>query len=167
MESNQSEPATRASGTSGHGVDLREIDRAAAAPFLDYPELPAWWPIVAGVWFALVFASGFTTWIGAVGLRVGAIALLIAVLAFFLRWYVARRGVMPSTDPRVAPPEIGRAMRWYYAGVALCAVVIAASFLWAPSAAAVAVTFVLVTIGIALYDRAYRRAAARVRARLA
>lgn len=160
MESTRDEP------TDGDHVDLRDIDRAAAAPFLEYPSLPVWWPVVAGAWFTAVFSAGFTGWISNTGVRAAVTVSLVAALAFFLRWYMDRRGVMPSSDPRVAPTEIGRAMWWYYAGAIACALVIAACFLWAPPVVAAVATFILATVGIAVYDRAYHRAADQVRSRL-
>ena len=141
--------------------DLVDAERAAAAPYLDYPPTPAWFAPAVGLWAgALVAVLGLDSH----ALRLASIAVLIAVELLFLGWYRRKRGVMPRL--RHAPPEIAREMRWYGVGVLVLVVVVVGTFL-VSTLAAVVLTMLLVTAGLAAYERRYERAAAATRARLA
>jgi len=141
--------------------DLADAERAAAAPYVDYPKTPAWYPPAVGVWAAALVAvlgvDGHT-------LRSAGLAVLIVVEVLFLAWYRRKRGVMPNL--RGAPREIAREMRWYVVG-ALVVVAAVVAALTVTSLLAVAVALVLVTAGVAAYERRYEVAAARTRDRLA
>lgn len=149
------------------GDELHDVERAAAAPFVEYPDLPWWWAVVAGAWFTAILTPTVLDWPGNVFARLALLTVLIAILGATVRWYVAQRGVMPSNDPRVAPTEIGRVMWAYYVGVAVVLVVLLALWIWAPPAVTLAAVFVLSSGGLTFYERRYRTAAARTRARLA
>jgi hypothetical protein len=93
-----------------------------------------------------------------------AVLVLVAAEGAFIGWYRRYRQTMPSL--RGAPTEINTAFRRYFAGfvvvLAVCAGVYAA---FGPFACA-AVTFVLVTAALALYERQYAAAADATRHRL-
>ena len=84
----------------------------------------------------------------------------------FVAWQKRRHGALPLPGYGRAPAEIASVWRGYVAGlvVAVAAVAVAC---WLGGVPAGAVTaFVTVTAGLALYERRYAQAAARVRARL-
>lgn len=149
------------------GDELRDVERAAAAPFVDYPELPRWWVIVAGLWFTAVLAPSVTEWPDNTALRISILVVLVAALGAAVTWYTSQRGVVPSTDPRHAPPEVGRVMWAYYALAAAAFGVMLALWAWAPPLVTLAWVFGVSTGGLAIYDRRYERAANRAKARLA
>ena len=84
--------------------DLADAERAAAAPYVDYPKTPAWYPPAVGVWAAALVAvlgvDGHT-------LRSAGLAVLIVVEVLFLASYHRKRGVMPNLGG--APREIAAA----------------------------------------------------------
>lgn len=141
----------------------RVAERAAAAPYVDYPKTPRWYMPAMGVWaFAatVLFLRPDTP--SAVRI-VGEVALVAACLA--LVWWQRRiRGVWATGG---APREIRRAMAGFVVGaVVVIGIVIGARFLvdvWV----AAGLAFVLVTAGVTWYEMAYARAARRVRERLA
>ncbi|MFC7493508.1 MULTISPECIES: hypothetical protein [unclassified Nocardioides] len=141
---------------------LRKADRAEAAPWIDYPPTPRWYPFAVGTWAALLTLvlaelEDATRMAGAVG--------LIAIELAFLRWYVGYRGgVMPTGS---APREFRAAILCFVLTAA--AIVLGATALVANVATWAAVVFVLVavTLGIGWYERVYAGAAARARTRLA
>lgn len=141
---------------------LQAADRAAAAPWTDYPPTPWWYPPATGVWAGLlVLVIGQQD--SRPALSVVGLVALIAVEFGFVAWYRRYRGTMPSS----APPEEFRAAM---ARLLLGAVAIGGlGWLLAHGvgmlAAATAVG-VLVTVLITWYERAYAAAAAAARARL-
>ena len=142
---------------------LAEAERAASAPYVDYPPTPKWYPPAAGLW-----AAGFTLTVTAAWRRpvifVPAIVALLALEALFLVWYRRYRRTMP--DLRAAPVEFRSEFRRYAVGlVGVVAAVVVAAWLTGPWAAA-ATTFVLVTVGVLLYERRYAAAATATHARL-
>jgi hypothetical protein len=141
--------------------DLAEAERAAAAPYVDYPRTPTWYPPAVGVWAAALVAV-----LGVEGhtLRSAGLAALLVLEALFLAWYRRKRGVMPNL--RGAPREIAREMRWYVVGAVVVVAVVGGAFA-VSSLLAAAVALVLVTVGVAAYERRYEAAAARTRDRLA
>ena len=140
---------------------LRAADRAEAAPWLDYPPTPAWYPLAVGLW-----AAGITLVLGYLmdGWRIAGIVSLIAVEIVFLSWYARYRGTLPSgAAPRGLRPAIAR---FCAAFVGVVALVLAGALLVAPwTGAAVAVAGV--TGLVRWYERAYAVAAQRTRAHLA
>ncbi len=141
--------------------DLADAERAAAAPYVDYPPTPAWYPPAVGVWAgALVGVMG----LDADALRYVSLAVLIGLEVLFIAWYRRKRGVNPSL--RRAPREIAREMRLYagWAVLVLLAVLCAYAI---DLVLAVVLATVLVTVGLTVYERRYARAAAATRTRLA
>ncbi len=149
-----------------HDDPLKIADRAAAAPFTDCPELPGWYPLAGGAWFAAILGTGAYEWPDNKALRLLVIAVLVAVLGAAVRWYRNASGVEHSLDARKAPPEIGRTMVGYYVGATAALAVAFACWAFAPPVVTVAVTFVLATAGLAVYERRYRQAAEVVLTRL-
>ncbi|GGO72101.1 hypothetical protein [Nocardioides deserti] len=143
---------------------LRELERAEAAPYVDYPPTPWWYYPAAGAWFAgMTGLQGLTD----VNLAV-AIALLVVLLVAlgaFSGWYARYRGAMPSVLRR-APRGMGRMFAIYFVGVAL----VFGAVWWTGTEAgwgwASALMFVLATTGLWLHEQSYAAAAARVRERL-
>ena len=144
--------------------DLADVERAAAAPYVDYPPTPRWYPASVGLWStALVAADGWLRHDTA--LFLAAIVVLFATNIAFITWYRRLRGTMPSM--RHAPAEIAREMAWFIVGCVVVVALVALAFVTIGTLAACVVTFVLVTSGVAWYERRYARAAGAVRARLA
>jgi hypothetical protein len=140
---------------------LRQADRAAAAPYIDYPPTPAWYPPATGLWAALFCLVAGLPDEGP--LRELALLALVAVEVAFLVWYRRRRGTWPRGR---APEEIRTVMASFIVGaIVVVGVVGVTSWLTAPWVAAI-VAFVVVTPALAWYERVYAAAAARARARL-
>lgn len=140
---------------------LRQAERAAAAPYIDYPPTPRWYPPATGLWAA---AFCLATAIPAESaLRTVALALLVAVELIFMAWYRRKRGVWPRGR---APEEVQKVLLAFVVGAAVVIGIIA-MILWlaAPWVAAI-VAFLVVTPALVLYERVYAAAAARARARL-
>lgn len=144
---------------------LRAAERAAAAPYVDYPKDP-WWTVPGFGALAALFVlsidlrgqSNMPGWSGTLLL-----ALFMACVIGYLWWQRQRRGTMPSGN---APPEFKRVM-W---GFALGALVVGVGlFVLADLASlwlAVPSAFVIASVGTLWFGRAYDRAAAQVRERL-
>jgi hypothetical protein len=142
---------------------LRIVERAGAAPYIDYPPTPRWYPFAVGVWAALmVLACDGASSRPAVFIPV--IVLLVAAEGAFFAWY--RRYMQTWPSMRSAPREINAAYRRYAVGaVSVLAVCVAVFVLIGPVVCAV-VTFALVAAGLALYERTYAAAATATRNRL-
>jgi hypothetical protein len=140
---------------------LRQADRAAAAPYIDYPPTPRWYPPATGLWagcFCLALAIPSDSRLRAVALLV----LIVAELAF-VAWYRRYRGTWPRGR---APEEIRRVLLAFVVGaVVVVGAVGLVVWLAGPWIAAV-VAFVVVTPAVAWYEHAYAAAADRARARL-
>ena len=142
---------------------LADAERAAAAPYVDYPPTPRWYPVAAGLWAAGLTLTVTAAW-GRPLIFVPAIAVLLVVEALFLVWYRRYRRTMP--DLRAAPVELRSEFRRFAVGVVgVVAAVVIAEWLAGPWMAAVT-TFVAVAAGVLLYERRYATAAAATRARL-
>lgn len=148
--------------------EARELEitlaRAEAAPYLDYPDLPWWYPAVFAGWFAAIVAV-----LGHVGewwAIFGTLALILVEI-WFLRWFQAQHGAMPWPGKGNPPAEIARAYRAYYVGAVLVVVAVALTWLLAGHWPAVVATFVLGTAGFWWYDVRYEAVAQQVRERLA
>lgn len=142
---------------------LAVAERAGAAPYIDYPATPKWYPAAVGAWFAALILACH----GASERPLVFIPVLIGLIAAefaFIAWYRRRWQAWPSM--RGAPKEISAAYRRYAivtvpvfaAGIALYAFV-------SPFVAA-AFAFVVVTAGLTVYERLYRKAAEATRRRL-
>ncbi len=139
---------------------LREIDRAQVATWLNYPPTPWWWAPFFALWSAaLVLSVGYLPgW----GSALGNLA-LVAASALLIAYDRRRRGTWPTGD---VPPELHRPL-WALLGgaVVIAGVATALGFLVSVWSSAV-VTGVLVGILIWWYEREYARAAVRARRRL-
>ena len=142
------------------------VERAEAAPYINYPPTPWWYFPAVGLWAAAMIGA-FTWWRVNVGLFVGVLAALLILAVVFLSWMQRRHGALPMPGRGTPPAEIASVWRGYF--LSLPVIVLAVALVWwqggVPVAAAVA--FVLVTAGLAFYERRYALAAARVRQRLA
>ncbi|MDN4171511.1 hypothetical protein QWY28_00995 [Nocardioides sp. SOB77] len=144
---------------------LRTLERAEAAPYVDYPPTPGWYFPAAGAWFAGITGfQGLTD--DHLPLALGLLVVLLVGLGAFCGWYARYRGVMPSMLRR-APRGMGTMFAVYFVGAAL---VLGA--VWATGHAvgwgwASALMFVLATTGLWLHEKSYAAAATRVRERLA
>ncbi len=145
---------------------LRDLNLAAARPFIEYPPTPWWYPALMGGYFAatvsaiLLFASGHR--FEAIGVLAGA----IIALGLFFRWYRSRWGTWPQMSE--APPEIRRAYRIALAGASVAVLLAVAVTLLSPPVVAVVATFVVFTTSVWAYERrVYPSACVAVRERLA
>jgi uncharacterized membrane protein len=143
---------------------LAEAERAAAAPYLDYPPSPRWFPPAAGLWAAALVLVG-SAFAEQPALAIAGLVALFAAESAYLRWHRHRSQTMPKV--RGAPVEIRPALRRYFLGVAVLLVAGVVAYVLAGALVAAAAAFVSVTVGLALYERAYSRAAAAARRRLA
>lgn len=145
---------------------LLDAERAAAAPFIDYPQVPILYPVGVGAWFTLLAASYAYQGAGRTSFSLMAICAAVGTLAFWANWYRKLWGTWPHMWQ--APREIKQAYLTYLGLVAMSALIIIGTFVLGPTALALVVTFVL-TAGVTwLYEKViYPTAAARVRERLA
>jgi hypothetical protein len=143
--------------------DLAAAERAAAAPYVDYPATPRWYPPVLGAWTAALVAA-LTMLDGHPVVRGAVLVALVAMEGGFFGWYRVYRGTMPSL--RHAPREINDELRRYVVVVVLMAGAVVAAALLLPDGVAPVLAFMLVTAGAAAYERRYARAAEATRARL-
>ena len=145
---------------------LREVEMAAAAPFVNYPVTPWWYPPLMASFFTAMAAGPvlISQGRGAAGFTLQAAA-IIAVSVF----YVTHR-VRSGTSPRMrsAPREIKHAYRWCFVAFAGSAVVSVAVWMllgWQFGLSAIFVTTLVMTWA---YERVvYPRAVQQVRDRLA
>ncbi len=142
----------------------RAAERGEAAPYVDFPPTPAWFPPAGGLW-----AGALVTAIASAGsherLAILGIMVLLVVQVLFMKWYSRHHGALPS--PQGAPPEFVSAFRRYKIGVAVVLAATTTTWVLLGPWWAALTTAVLVTIGLMLYEKAYAAAAARTRERLA
>lgn len=145
---------------------LRELNLAAARPFIEYPPTPWWYPVLMGGYFAAIAIALF---LGADGhglVAFGVFAAAIITLGLFFRWYRARWGTWPQMSE--APPEIRRAYRIAFAGAAVALLLSVVVGLLSPPVVTVALTFLVFATSVWAYERrVYPAACAAVRERLA
>lgn len=140
-------------------------ERAAAAPYLNYPPTPWWYAPVVGLWAAALVAASMW-WRTNVALFVPAVAVLVVLEGIFIGWMQRRHGALPLPGRGRPPREIAAAWRRYFVGFAVVVVVVVLLRVLAGAPAAAAAAFVLVTAGLVVYERSYATAAARARDRL-
>jgi hypothetical protein len=140
-----------------------EVERATATLWTAYPPTPGWYCPAVGAWCAaLVLVVG--------GLRGSPVALvaslagLAALSAWYRVWYTRYRGTLPRLGS--APDEFRPAVAAFIAGTSVVVVATALTYLLVGYVAAALLAFVVVTAGLAVYERAYATAAAATRARL-
>ncbi|MFC0627757.1 hypothetical protein [Kribbella deserti] len=142
------------------------VERAEAAPYIDYPPTPLWYYPSIGLWVAAMIGT-FVWWRENAVLFAGTILVLVALEGAFIAWMSRRHGALPMPGRGNPPREIAAVWRGYFIGLALIVAAIAVVWwLTGPPIAAPA-GFVLVTGGLVLYERRYAVAAAKVRERLA
>lgn len=140
-------------------AQLLAVERSEAAPYVCLRPSPRWYPPAVGLWAATLFVV--ITW----ELTAVALLALVALECAFLRWMVRRQGAWPrAAGPK--PPEITREYSKFLVGLVPLALLLVLTTWLAGRPAGLAIVLVGVTAGIALYERSYERAAARVRARL-
>jgi hypothetical protein len=142
----------------------RIAERAEAAPYVDYPATPWWYAPAVGLWVAGLLLT-LDAMRDHTAVALPAMLVLIGLECAYLGWYTRRHGALPSL--RRPPAEFRGALAGYAVGTVLAVAAITTAWLVAGGPAAAVVALVLVTGGIALYERSYARAAARTRARLA
>jgi hypothetical protein len=142
---------------------LAVAERAGAAPYIDYPPTPKWYPAAVGAWLAAVILTCH----GASERPAIFVPLLVALIAAefaFIAWYRRRWQTWPSM--RNAPKEINAAYRRYALGTAPAFVAGIALYVFLGPYVAAAFAFVVTTAGLTLYERYYRDAAEATRRRL-
>ena len=88
---------------------LQIIERAAAAPYVNYPATPWWYSPLVGLWAAAMIGT-FTWWRESTALFAASLAILIALEGAFIAWIQRRHGALPMPGRGTPPAEIGRAM---------------------------------------------------------
>lgn len=146
---------------------LREAERAAAAPFIDYPATRWWYPPFMAVAFAAM-ATGTALAIeldrGILGMAL--VLLALGAVALYMRHYRQRWGTWPRME--AAPREIRGAYRTYFLAVGGALVLSVAAWVTFGWLAGVVTVFLTMLMLFILYERViYPRAAQRVRERLA
>jgi hypothetical protein len=144
---------------------LRVIAQGEAAPYISYPPTPWWYSPAVGAW-AAAFVGAFAWWRANSPLFIGALVVLIALEGLFIGWLRRRHGALPWPGYGRPPAEIAAVWRGYAVGLAVVAAAVAVSWWLGGVPAGAVVAFVTVTTGLALYERRYAQAAARVRDRL-
>jgi hypothetical protein len=145
---------------------LRMLERAEAAPYIEHPKTPWWYSPAIGVWVAAMIGT-FTWWRDNAVLFTSSLALLIVLEIGFITWMQRRHGAMPFPGRGRPPAEIGVVWRKYFAGMAAIAIMVGLVWWLVSVPIAAAVAFVQVTSGLFVYERAYAVAAAKVKERLA
>ncbi|WP_238006927.1 hypothetical protein KZZ52_44505 [Dactylosporangium sp. AC04546] len=142
------------------------VERAAAAPYVQYPPSPWWYAPAVGAWTAALIGA-FVWWRENGVLFTASLGMLVSAEVLFLIWMRRRHGAMPMPGHGKPPAEIAAVWRGYFAGVGAIAVLVTLAWWLGGVPVAAAVAFVLVTAGIAIYERKYAIAAGKVRDRLA
>lgn len=145
---------------------LRAAERAAAAPFIDYPKTPWWYPLLFATFMTAVLAGPALVQHGHGIAGFGLQFLSLAALITFARWYRTRWGAWPRMS--AAPAEIKGAYRWFLTMFVVGAVVSVAAWLLGGPQVGLPAIFVVAYALIWAYEGVvYPRAAQRVRERLA
>lgn len=147
--------------TNGAREALRTADRAAAAPWIEYPPVPWWHPL-----FFAAYAAALTLSIGLLGGIASALVNvgLAGAAITYLAWYTRKRGTYPRGK---APQELRGPFALLFGGAALIAVAAWGIGALVSVALAAAVAALATGVLVARYEVLYARAAARTRERLA
>lgn len=146
-------------------AELREAERAAASPYVDYPATPRWYEPAIGLW-AAAFTITFSSYRDSLTFSLVMVGLIVIEL-IFIRWLFTSHGAMPWPGFGKPPAEIRPVWNAYFAGCVVVVGLVALTWWQVGPWWAAGLTFVLVTGGLTWYDRAYAAAAQRVRERLA
>jgi hypothetical protein len=144
---------------------LRAVERGEAAPYVRFPPTPWWYAPVVGAWAAALVGT-FSWWRVNAALFVAWLLLLIVLEGLFIGWLKRRHGALPMPGYGRPPAEIASVWRGYAAGLVAAIAAIAVAWWLGRVAVGAVVAFVTVTAGLAVYERRYAVAAARVRERL-
>lgn len=146
---------------------MAELERAEAAPYIDYRPTPWWVAPYFGLYFVgLVLAFAWTS-DAYRPVYFAILAVLLVSLFVVVRHIKRRNGALPFPGRGTPPPEIARVYRLYFWSLIPVAAVLLLSFFLLPVPVSAVIAFVTVTAGVVLYDRVYERAAVVVRERLA
>jgi len=140
---------------------LRAADRAAAAPWVDYPPTPWWHYPCFGLWAAAMVVT-YGAFHDHVVVFLPCYLALIALVGVYIVWQRRRRGVSPYGWP---PREVRVVCGWYLAGYLVLYGIVVAVMVWSWACAA-AVAFAASTAGLVWFEAGYARAVRRVRSRL-
>lgn len=143
--------------------ELTLIERAAAAPYVDYPATPAWYPTVVGLWAAAMIGT-FWWWRDSIVLFVGSITLLVILEVSFLQWVSKRHGAIPRLGHGTPPPQIARLYKLFFVGFLLVIAAVGLTWWLGGLGWGMVAAFVFVTAGVTVYERSYAQTAKQVRA---
>ena len=141
------------------------LERAEAAPYVNYPKTPGWYSPAVGLWMAALIGA-FTWWRVSAALFVGSLVALVALEFWFITWMRRRHGAMPMPGHGTPPREIGAIWVRFFVAVPVVVALIALAWWLGGVPAGAGTAFVLVTAGLWYYERRYAVAAAEVRERL-
>ena len=141
------------------------LERAEAAPYVNYPKTPGWYSPAVGLWMAALIGA-FTWWRVSAALFVGSLVALVALEFWFITWLRRRHGAMPMPGHGTPPREIGAIWVRFFVAVPVVVALIALAWWLGGVPAGAGTAFVLVTAGLWYYERRYAAAAAEVRKRL-
>lgn len=149
---------------------MRLIERAEAAPFVDYRPVPKWVFFAAGLWAAIpvgmLWLNSTADFGGKTLLLVAGDVVLFAGLLGSIAWARRYYGVRQPKPWSKRPREIWRAYIGYLAGIASVIVLIWLAWLAAGWLTAMVAAVLTGGFGSWGYARAYDSQAAKVRARL-
>jgi hypothetical protein len=145
---------------------LQAVERGEAAPYIRYPPTPWWYAPACGAWVAALIGA-FAWWRVNAAAFASSLAVVLAAEAVFVLWLRRRHGALPLPGRGKPPAEIAAVWRGYLPALPVIAVIVALTWWLGDVPAAAGTAFVLVAAGLAVYERRYARAAARVRSRLA
>ncbi|MGA8211286.1 MAG: hypothetical protein WB441_12955 [Nocardioidaceae bacterium] len=149
--------------TPDYRSELLDAERAAAAPYTEYPALGGWYPWATGLLAAALTANA-TLLDAHPRLHTVALVVIVAAEVGFVWWYRTKRGTSPSM--RGMPREIAREMRLFTVGCVVVIGGVAAVVALFGDWAGIVVAFVLAAAAVRRYERRYAAAAAATRARL-
>ena len=141
---------------------LRDVERAQTAPWVDYPPTTNWYYPTVGLWLAAmcvaaVKVAGDFRWIAAV-------AVLLALEIMMLNWLKNGRPALPNL--RTVPEEFAPLVKWFV----LIAILIVASSVGLIIAGFEVIGFALcaiaTTVGLYGYEKKFDMAADAARGRL-
>ncbi|THJ68622.1 hypothetical protein E8P82_01585 [Arthrobacter echini] len=144
---------------------LLAADRAAAAPFVQTPPAPAWYPLAMAIYFTAVAGSFPLLQDDHVLLGAGVLVVAISGLLTLTLTIRAQRGTWPRLAE--APPEIKRVVAVFVSLAVLALLVSAAIWFWVGAAAGLSTVFIASLAVVWAYEfRLYPAAARQVRQRL-
>ena len=141
---------------------LRQVERAQTAPWVDYPPTPNWYYPAVGLWLgamcvAAVKVFSDNRWIAVV-------AVLLVLEVTLINWMKRGRPAMPNL--RTVPGEFERLVKWFV----LIAILIVAATLALVIAGLEVAGFSLgaaaTAIGLYVYEKKFEAAADQARLRL-